>query len=319
MGQKKYVCIVGVLDKYGSTNIPMAVSFMRHGYHVLPINYRTIIATKGMEFFENLLLYTVNVYRPELVLFSKCNGINPELVSKCSERSITYLFNMDPRPTIERCPEVLEHARRAHFSSCTAKDMVEWFKEEGVENCYHIIQGVDPYIYKPIEPVEKYRADISFIGTRTPERDHYKELLENNGFKVKFYGNGYGSEVVEEEFAKVCSSSRFMLSINTYNNLHTEYFSNRLVRYLACGVCTLHLDSTGSLEKYFRDHKDVIYFSDESSLLNSLSTMNDDDAGRIAMSGRDRVLKSFTWDHTINTILKIISTLISTKGVNYEY
>lgn len=306
---RKYICIIGVLDKYGSTNIPMAVSFMRHGYHVIPINYRTVITNHGMEFFENLVLHTMVTYKPIITIFCKCNGINPELVTKCRSISITYLHNPDPRPTIEQCPEVIEHAKNAHFSSCTAKDMVEWFESEGVKNCYHIIQGVDPHIFKPVEQLYKYRADISFIGTKTKERDHYKELLENEGFKVRFYGYGYGNEVVEEEFASVCSSSKFMLSLNTYNNLHTEYFSNRLMRYLACGVCTVHLDETGTLNKYFEDYKDIIYFSDDVSLMNALLFTKNEDIGKIAFSGRERVLKEHTWDHKIRDILRIANKI----------
>jgi len=302
---KKYVCIIGVLDKYGSTQIPLAVSFMRHGYHVVPINYRTVIVTKGMEFFENLVLYTMQTYHPILTIFCKCNGVNPDLVAKCRKFSITYLHNPDPQPTIERCPEVIEHAKNAHFSSCTAKDMVEWFESKGVKNCYHIIQGVDPYIFKPVEPNNEYKADISFIGTKTPERDKYKKALEDEGLNVKFYGQGYGKEVVEEDFAKVCASSKFMLSINTYNNLHLEYFSNRLARYLACGVCTLHLDETGSLNKYFEDYKDIIYFSDELSLMNALLFTKEEDIGKIAISGREKVLQGFTWDHKVRDILRI--------------
>jgi len=37
-----FVVIVGVLDKVGSTNIPMAASFTKFGIQVLPVNYRTI-------------------------------------------------------------------------------------------------------------------------------------------------------------------------------------------------------------------------------------------------------------------------------------
>lgn len=302
---KKYICIIGVLDKYGSTQIPTAVSFMRHGYHVIPINYRTVIANRGNEFFEKLVLHTVQKYRPVLVMFCKCNGVNPELVTKCSKLSITYLHNPDPRPTIERCPEVIEHAKRAHFSSCTAKDMVEWFELEGVANCHHIIQGIDPYIFKPVEALYKYKADISFIGTKTPERDKYRKVLEDEGIDVKFYGNRYGGEVVEEDFASVCASSKFMLSINTYSNMHTEYFSNRLMRYLACGVCTLHLDDTGTLDKYFENYKDIIYFNDEISLMNALLFTKEEDIGKIALSGRERVLRTHTWDHKVRDILRI--------------
>lgn len=306
-----YVALVGVLDKKGSTNIPMAVSLMRMGFKVLPINYRTIISQRGMSYFEEYMKYVMVKYKPVLTIFSKCNGINTKIISDCNRYTVTWLFNMDPKQTIENCPEVIEHAKVAHFSSCTGKDIAEWFESCGVKKCYHIIQGFDHNTFKPVEPVEEYKADISHIGTKTEERDKFKKALENAGYNVKFYGLGYSeNEMFDEDFAKICSSSKFMLSINTYNNIHKEYFSNRLVRCLGCGVCTFHFDTTGSINSLFEHGKDLFYFSNEEELLNLMKT-SDEEACRVAMSGMDIVVKNYTWDHIISLMVGIVRQEIS--------
>jgi len=300
----KSIVLVAVCDNPGSTNIPQAVAFIKAGYNVIPINYRTIIKNYGMLFFENLLIQTVSTQKPELVLFSKCNGINPELITGCNKYSKTWLWNMDPKPTIERCPEVLQHAKNASYSSCTSVDMTNWFKELGVSPCYRILEGFDYDVLKPTEVFEEYKADISFIGTKTDERDMYKKKLEDVGYKVKFYGPEYsGSFVTGKEFAKICSSSTFMLSLNTYNNI-PNYFSDRLILFTGCGACTLHLDSTRTLNDYFKDDKEVIYFSDVDELLVKLIDTDDKKACEIAFKGRERTLNNYTWDHTIYQILK---------------
>lgn len=309
MNDQNVVILVGVLDKLGSTNIPMAMSFAKFGFKVLPVNYRTIIAKHGMGFFGDYLLYLVLKYKPILTLFSKCNGINSELVKECSKNSTTWLFNMDPKSTIERCPEVIDHALNSHFSSCTAEDMVEWFKSFGVKNCLHVIQGVDQDEFKPVEQVDEYKADISHIGTRTEERDLFKEALEKAGLNVKFYGNGYsGREMFGNDFNQICSSSKFMLSMNTFNNVHQGYFSNRLLRYIACGACTFHYDSTNSLEKYLTNGKDVLYFNNVDELVDLVKQISDETAYKIAISGRDRVLNNYTWDRVIYDMLNIVKT-----------
>lgn len=300
-----FVVIVGVLDKVGSTNIPMAASFTKFGIQVLPVNYRTIIAKQGMQFFGEYLLFIIKKYNPILTLFSKCNGVDTNIIKECGKHSVTWLFNMDPRPTIERCPEVIDHAFNSHFSSCTAKDMVEWFESFGVKNCYHIIQGIDQNVFKPVEPVEEFKADISHIGTKTEERDQFKKVLEDAGFITKFYGTGYSSkEMFGNDFNEVCASSKFMLSLNTYNNIHQEYFSNRLLRYVACGVCTLHYDSTNSLDKYLTNGKEVLYFKDSNELVNILKNITDEKACEIAMAGRDKALNNYTWDRIIYDMLE---------------
>ena len=100
-----------------------------------------------------------------------------------------------------------------------------------------------------------------------------------------------------------------MLSLNTYNDI-PDYFSNRLLRYLGCGVCVLHYDPTETLHKYFEDRKDLYLFKDESELLGIIKTSRLLDTtgkllGKIALAGREKVLRNYTWDHTVNKILQI--------------
>ena len=306
MSEERTIVILGVFDVLGSTNIPMATSFMKMGFKVIPINYRTIIRKKGLRFFEGLIGYTMGKHKPFLTMFCKCNGISSDIVSMCNKHSITWLFNPDGNsPPLERWPEVTEHAVRANFSSCTGGSDVEWFKSKGA-NCFHIIQGVDPTVFRPIEPSKEYKADISFIGTKTTERDFFKNLLESNNINAKFYGSGYATEVVEDEFAKVCSSSKFMLSLNTLNNVFKKSFSNRLMRYLSCEVCTFHYDNTETLKDIFEDGKELIIFKTPEELINKINNISDVEAKEIAISGRKRVLRDYTWDCAIKRILAIV-------------
>jgi len=304
---KKTICIVGVLDKRGSTNIAFSKAALRLGFEVLPINYRTIISSKGNKFFEDMLLYTLDKHRPYLTVFFKCNGMNSDLITKSNAYTQTWLFNPDPKKTIESCPEVIQHAKNANFSSCTGLDIAQWFESEGVRKCHHIIQGIDASIFRPTDSNSNCIADISFIGSKTPERDKYKKVLEDAGYNVKFYGNGYSpQEVVESDFATVCSSSKFMLSLNTYNDIHTEYFSNRLIRYLACGSCVFHLDSTGTLNKYFEDKKDLFYFKNENDLLKLMKSVDDSMAYKVAINGRTRAVNEYTWEAVFARMVNIV-------------
>lgn len=299
----KKVIIVGVLDKLGSTNLYMAKSFMKLNMEVVPINYRTVINNYGADYFYKLLMYEIDQVSPDLVLFSKCNGISPDIVKSCSNRTKTWLWNMDHHNTIQKVPEVLKHAKFATFSSCTSPATARWFEERGVKKCHHIFEGVDTSIFKPVDPVDDLVADISFIGSATEDRTTYKEVL-NKVMNAKFYGLGYNDEVVDEEFAKVCSSSKCMLSLNVHNN-EPDYFSDRVFRYLACGVCTFHLDRTGTLNKWFKDGKDIVYFKDVNDLIVKLSTLTDSIAKRIGKSGRKKVMNNYTWDHTVKQIVEI--------------
>ena len=300
---EKIVCIIGVLDKEGSTNISMAHSFIRFGYQVIPVNYRTIISTKGHDYFHKYVEYIMNKFNPELTIFCKMNNVSPDIVDLCNKYSKTWLWNPDPIQTIQQCPEVLEHAKRSNFSSCTGGGTAKWFINNEAKNCYHIIDGLDYDVFKPIEPNDAYIADISFIGSRTEERDSYLKILKDNGVIVKAYGNGYDKEVINKEFTTVCASSKMMLSLNVHNDI-PDYFSNRLLRYLGCGVCVLQLDKTGTLNKYFEDGEDLVLFKDD--LIEKINSLTDEKIAQIAINGREKALNNYTWDHTVYKILNII-------------
>ncbi len=309
--EKGLVFIIGVLDQKGSTNIPMALSTIKCGFRILPINYRTIMQKYGYLFFKDLVINLVKNHYPDLVIICKGNNIYPDLITEITKYTKTWIYNMDPKPTIDMVPEVRENAKIATFSSCTALDMVQEWQSLGA-NCFHTIQGLDEEIFKPTKPVKKYKADISLIGSKTPQRDEYKEYLENAGFNVKFYGHGYSTEeVLDKEFAKVCASSKYMLSLDSIAGLHQHYFSNRLVRYLGCGACTFHFDPTGTLEQYFQNNIHLKYFTSPAELVQQIKVLEEPELieelnlpYEIAMNGMDKVLREYTWDSLMFALLQ---------------
>jgi spore maturation protein CgeB len=296
------ICIVGVLDKKGSTQIPMAKSLINLSLDIIPINYRSLISKYGHEFYYEYLINTIKEQNPYLTIFCKHNNTDPRIMSECNKYTKTFLFFMDPLETLLNCSEVIEQMNLANFSSYTDPDIKKY-----VNNCHHLIQGVDTDIFKPIDIFEEDKVDISFIGTKTKERDEYIDFLRLNKFDVKTYGSGYSdNEVVEEDFAKICSSSTYMLSLNTFNN-KKDYFSNRLVRYLACGTCTFHLDTTNTLDKYFKDCEEIVYFSSKEDLVEKLNSITEEERIQIGINGRNRVLKEYTWDIKMKELLDIVS------------
>jgi len=300
------VVIVGVLDKEGSSNIWMASSFKRFGFEVIPINYRTIIGEYGKSFFESYVKDILIKYKPQITVFCKCNGVNPNLITECNKYTRTWLWFMDSYKVAEQAPEIVEHAKNSIFSSCTSPITVDYFHNKGVQNCYHIYEGIDINVHKPVPPIHKYKADISFVGSRTKERDEYYKFLTYNGHYVKFYGNGYSERIPEDDWAKICASSKYMLSLNTFNDI-PGYFSGRVFETLGCGTCTFHLDTTNTIGNVFEDGKEIILFSDPNTLLKKMNELTKEQAKEIAINGREKVLNNFTMDHAVSKILNICS------------
>ena len=194
--------------------------------------------------------------------------------------------------------------RNCTYCSHTGGGVNDYYRRLGISNSFHIPCGLDYVLYKPRDIANEYISDISFIGRKTEERDKFRRILESTSLTVKFYGQGYLPPVYNEEFSKVCSSSKFMLSLNTYNNI-PDYFSNRLLRYMGCGSAVLHYDPTKTINKYFKQNVEILAFSDEQELAYLVKNIDNETAGKIALNARDKVLKNFTWEHTALRILKV--------------
>lgn len=305
--KNKVVAIVGVLDKYGSTNVFQAKAFMRAGYHVIPVNYRTLSQKYGHRNMQHAIYEVALRQKPALMLFSKCNGMESSVIAKCSDHTKTWLWFMDGKQTLATVPEILNHAQMADFVSATGRGVCKELHKARRDDVFHLMEGIDPEFYYPVRPLEEYAADVSFIGTANPERVHYLQVLRDSGYNVRAYGHGFGDEVHGGLFNAVCGSSKAMLALSVEHNTE-DYFSDRIFRYGACGSFVIHRHSP-MIDKRFPHGEDLLYFHDEASLLEAVKFATDPanlDARRaMAETLHKKILSNYTWDLVIQEIIRI--------------
>ncbi len=298
------IIIVGVLDVAGSTNLYMAKAFMKAGYDVVPVNYRTILQNYGPKTLSRVL-HRLSLDKPKLMLFSKCNGVDSSIIGRCSLQGKTFLWFMDGLKTLSTVPEIVDHMSMADYASCTGLGVANEIHKQTGMIIHHIMEGIDQEIYRPTMTDEDFKAEISFIGTANAERNMYIQALVDSGYSVRAYGNGYGEEVHGSMFNVVCSSSSVMLAISAEHDTR-EYFSDRVLRYGAGGSFVLHKYSP-NMDRYFENNKDLVYFHDVDSLLEVVGKylVNEaaDARNEIANNLYNKVLQNHTWDNTIQKIL----------------
>lgn len=306
MSTNKTVAIVGVLDKYGSTNVFQAKAFMNRGYRVIPVNYRTLIEKYGKRNAQATIYEIAARQKPALMLFSKCNGLDSVLIGKCGQHVKTWLWFMDGLRTLSHIPEMQGHAQMAEFVSATGRGVCKVLNQATQDTVYQIMEGIDPEFYYPVRRMPGYEADVSFIGTKNPEREHYVNLLRDNGFNVQAYGSGFdGGEVHGGMFNAVCGSSKVMLALSVEHDTE-DYFSDRIFRYGACGSFVIHKHSP-AMDKRFVHGEDLWYFRTDEELVEAVSTALDETEQRQTMSEslRNKVLSNHTWYHVIDEIIRI--------------
>lgn len=300
------ILVVGVFDKPSSTNIFLAKALEKLGNEIIRFNYRSIESHIGTQNMNVALLFKALELSPDLVFLCKGSNIMADTVKSVNKFSKTYFWWMDPWATIT--DETIRTASESTYCSCTGKGVSDLFRQMGVSDPRHIFEGVDSEYYYPRSLKLDYESDISFIGTRTDERDEY--LFQLGGtHPVRVYGDGYGSNVEGDEFNDIVSSSKIMLSINTQNNI-PDYFSDRVFLYLACKGFVFQRYSPG-LENYFVNNEHLVWFTSPYELVNLTEYWLRDNMTEkrkeIAEAGYKHVLENFTWDESARRITEVIN------------
>ena len=299
--------MVGVLDVMGSTNLYLAKAFEQLGYEVTPCNYRTINDVFGGATLHHVILRLAQE-EPAMMLFAKCNGVDPNIIARCSLYTKTWYWYMDGMVMAEAAPEILDHASVADHVSCSALGVAKQFNRRLGITVHYIMEGVDPETYKPTVSLPDYYTDVSFIGTSNPERASYLGALADAGIQVKAYGNGFGGEVHGTQFNLVCSSSLGMLAISNDHGVAGEFYSDRLLRYGACRSFVLHKYTPG-MDKEFIDGQDLAYFDSPDTLVDVVkfyfAPEREALRRQIAENLRMKVVSNYTWLHVAHKIKEL--------------
>jgi len=201
-------------------------------------------------------------------------------------------------------PEFYDKAKACDFSVVTSMAMKEALENNGAKHVYHILQGVDPKQFHPVEGVEK-KYDVIFIGQRTSKRDVIIGSLLDAGITVACYGPGWADNAYGEDFNNACAGGKILLAINNTDS-DQDSFSDRILRYMATGGCVVTEYSKG-LESYFKNDSELCW-PEAGEMIDLIKYLlkNPEAMKRIAEAGHQRVLKDYTWDKVAEKIMNII-------------
>lgn len=176
-------------------------------------------------------------------------------------------------------------------------------KEGGTELVEYLPFAFDENIHYPItlmgKDVEKYTADISFIGTRDKEREAWLEYLTDFDFKI--WGNDWHKaslglrrrwqkESAEgEKFSKVCAGSKIVIDI-----LRRQMFPAHSMKTFEIPACRgfLMCNKGGEVHDFFKEGREMVTFSSPEEMVQKVKFYLKQDQLRvkIAEAGYRKVL-----------------------------
>jgi spore maturation protein CgeB len=184
--------------------------------------------------------------------------------------------------------------------------------------------SVDPRLHAPAQPVERYRADLSYLGTYARERQAALEELFlapaslRPDARFALGGSQYPSDfawspnihylrhVPPAEHAAFFCSARLNLNVTRAPMAAMGHCpSGRLFEAAACGAALI-TDAWPGLEDFYAPGEELLIARSRDDVLAALE-LSDAELCVIASRGRERTLVQHTTTHRAQQLLDILS------------
>jgi hypothetical protein len=200
-----------------STNYSQAQVLQNLGHSVFKYDYREAARNIGPDARDIDMLETCHKFKPDLVIFSKCNTVSYDVFNEIGLSYKTCLWYMDPLSSYVQ--EIRNKTQLVDIFVCDKLNVLDEAKRLNV-NSYQIFEGFDHEIEK-IHDIP-YEYDVSFIGRLYGDRE---EIINQIKHPVEIITGAY-----DEQHAIEVAKSKINLNFCTDAGA-----SDRVYKILAAG------------------------------------------------------------------------------------
>ena len=293
---------------------------IRNGHDVVNISDRDIVRlnrgikniSKGFDYLNNLLIETLDNYKPDAIILGHVNNINEKTLeiikNKNKNIKITQWFEDNlskngPDPIANK-RNFLKYAEYINQSFVTTDPKT--LKLDKKFKCHYLPIPVDKNIeylecYKNISPIKDLFFTMSHgvnkgvlrknkIDVREP---FVKKLIADNpNIIFDIYGYNKKQPIWSQDFYEAIYQSKMALNLSRINNIK-YYTSNRIASLIGNGVCTF-VDINTQLNDFFNDDE-VIFYKNLNDLSKKINFYKENNLKRnlIAKKGKEKYFRIF--------------------------
>ncbi len=200
----------------------------------------------------------------------------------------------------------------------------------GARHVEPLYNHVDTDVHRPVEPQPHYRADLSYLGTYSDDRQSTLEALfmaparARHDLRFLIGGAQYPDDfpwspnvyfvqhLPPSEHAAFFASYRLTLNVTRRAMAEMGWCpSGRLFEAAACGV-PLVSDSWEGIDMFFAPREEILLAKDGGDTLAALA-MSDAELRRIARRGRERAMDQHTSDKRANELVALLERTVSDR------
>jgi spore maturation protein CgeB len=199
------------------------------------------------------------------------------------------------------------------------KPVVDAYKTCGARHCYPIYNGFDPDTHYPVEPEPAFRADLSFLGNRLPDREarieefFFRPAGALPDKRLLLAGNGWGDKPKSENIDYLghlyCSahnsfncSSLAVLNVNR-DSMARYGFSpaTRVFEAAGAGACMIS-DYWVGIEQFFEPGKEILIAKSGDEVIETLRFLTPNHARSIGQAAYRRAKRDHTYSERAKTL-----------------
>ena len=210
------------------------------------------------------------------------------------------------------------------FTYGGGQPVIDRYRALGAKACIPIYNALDETTHHPVEPQERFAADLAFLGNRLPDREARVEdffftavdavpdrhfLLGGSGWEDRVAGAAnltYLGHVSPQDHNALNCSARAVLNISR-ESMAANGFSpaTRVFEAAGAGACLI-TDAWEGIDMFLEPDEEVLVAHDGKGVARFVEDLDPQRARAIGDAARHRILRDHTYAHRAAQVEQIL-------------
>jgi spore maturation protein CgeB len=249
-----------------------------------------------------------------------------------SERTRVVFWDVDAPATLDRLHQDAEEPFRALIPRYDfvltyggGRPVINAYEDLGARRCVPIYNALDPVTHYPAAKLQRFQANLSFLGNRLPDRERRVEefflqvaaslpeksfILGGSGWDDKPLTKNvrYLAHVPVADHNAFNSSPTAVLNISRDSMARYGYSpATRVFEAAGAGACII-TDSWEGIDLFLEPGEEILVARDHREVEEHLSSVTPGVAERIGSAARRRILADHTYSNRVNQLEALLSS-----------